>query len=252
VAILVVQAQASQTKAATASIVKVTVGKPSEVSVRFSKASMIPPGSVVFKVTNLGTLKHTFKVCSSPTGGTANACSGKAVVLAAGPTGNAASLTLKLQKGKYEFLSLVSGQQSVAGTKGLLGVGVSVPTKTSPIPLAGGTKTTPTKTTTTPTPTTTTTPAGGANPTAPAPGFPVGTASSGAPLFTSLPCGSCHTLAAAGTTGTLGPNLDTVKPSVAVAEIQIQNGGLDMPPFGSQISMQQIADLATYVYQSTH
>ena len=251
VAILGVRAQASHTQTAAAraaTIVKVTVGSPSEVSVKFSKSSMIPVGAVVFNVTNLGALKHTFKICSSPKGGTANSCSGKALTLAT--HGKSGSLALNLKKGTYEFLSLVSGQATVAGTKGLVGVGVSAPKGTSSIPKAGGTTTTPTKTTPTTTAATTTTT--GASPSTPAPGYPVGDAGAGGPVFISAGCGSCHTLAAAGSTGTLGPNLNTVKPGLAVIETQVTNGGLDMPPFGNTLSQQQIADLATYVYQSTH
>ncbi len=46
-------------------------------------------------------------------------------------------------------------------------------------------------------------------------------------------CGSCHTLAAANTTGTVGPDLDTVKPTEAQVLSAIENGGLGsgtMPP----------------------
>lgn len=39
-------------------------------------------------------------------------------------------------------------------------------------------------------------------------------------------CGGCHTLAAAGTSGTTGPNLDTVKPTDPVVLKAIKDGGL--------------------------
>ena len=39
--------------------------------------------------------------------------------------------------------------------------------------------------------------------------------SAGAKAFTDAGCGGCHTLAAAGTRGTVGPNLDQVKPDAA-------------------------------------
>jgi mono/diheme cytochrome c family protein len=240
--VTVVGMPAGASRNVTTSTINVTVGNPSEISVSFSKSSLIPPGSVIFKVKNLGKLAHTFKVCLSPAGGTANSCLGKSVSLA--KSGLTGTLTLTLKKGKYEFLSTVSGQ-TVAGLKGLIGVGLTVPKATSVIPKAstGGTTTTG-KTTTTPTTT-------GA-PDAPAPGFPVGTASAGAPLFASSGCGGCHTLAAAGSSGTAGPNLDMAKPVVALVEFRVKNGGLDMPPFGDSLSTQQIADLATYVYRSTH
>ena len=38
-------------------------------------------------------------------------------------------------------------------------------------------------------------------------------------------CGSCHTLANAKTQGQLGPNLDTVKPSLKRVARQVTNGG---------------------------
>jgi cytochrome c6 len=63
-------------------------------------------------------------------------------------------------------------------------------------------------------------------------------------------CGSCHTLAAAKTTGTVGPNLDTLKPNYQAATAQVTNGGAVMPAFKS-LSAQQIADVAAYVVAST-
>lgn len=64
-------------------------------------------------------------------------------------------------------------------------------------------------------------------------------------------CGSCHTLSAAGTTGTIGPNLDTLKPNYQAVTAQVTNGGTVMPSFKSQLSTQQIADVAAYVVTST-
>ena len=46
-------------------------------------------------------------------------------------------------------------------------------------------------------------------------------------------CGSCHTLKAAGTTGAVGPNLDTKHDSLARIIKQITGGGRLMPPFGT-------------------
>jgi len=64
-------------------------------------------------------------------------------------------------------------------------------------------------------------------------------------------CGSCHTLAAAKTSGTVGPNLDTLKPDYRAVTAQVTNGGAVMPSFKSQLSTQQIADVAAYVVTST-
>lgn len=38
-------------------------------------------------------------------------------------------------------------------------------------------------------------------------------------------CGTCHTLSAAGTTGTIGPNLDDLQPDEAEVLSAIENGG---------------------------
>jgi mono/diheme cytochrome c family protein len=60
-------------------------------------------------------------------------------------------------------------------------------------------------------------------------------------------CASCHTLAAAGSTGTVGPNLDQLKPSDALVVHQVTNGGGGMPAFGSTLSKAQIQSVAKYV-----
>ena len=77
-----------------------------------------------------------------------------------------------------------------------------------------------------------------------------GSASAGKTIFLSS-CGSCHTLAAAGTSGTVGPNLDSLKPNYQAVTAQVTNGGAIMPPFKSTLSTQQIADVAAYVVTST-
>ena len=64
-------------------------------------------------------------------------------------------------------------------------------------------------------------------------------------------CGGCHTLADAGTTGTLGPNLDSLKPDYQAATAQVTNGGASMPPFKGQLSTQEIANVAAYVVSAT-
>jgi mono/diheme cytochrome c family protein len=60
-------------------------------------------------------------------------------------------------------------------------------------------------------------------------------------------CGSCHVLADANTSGTVGPNLDQVKPSLQRSIRQITNGGGGMPPFKGQLTQQQIRALAQYL-----
>lgn len=73
------------------------------------------------------------------------------------------------------------------------------------------------------------------------------TAASGEQLFTSVGCSNCHTLAAAGAKGHVGPNLDTVKPSTAKVVAQVTHGGGGMPAFAGQLSTEQIAAVARYV-----
>jgi len=60
-------------------------------------------------------------------------------------------------------------------------------------------------------------------------------------------CGSCHTLADAGTSGTVGPNLDAASPSFELAVDRVTNGAGVMPPFKDTLSEQQIQDVAAYV-----
>jgi len=60
-------------------------------------------------------------------------------------------------------------------------------------------------------------------------------------------CGSCHTLAAASTTGTVGPNLDQLKPAFARVQTQVINGGTIMPAFKGKLTPAQIKAVATYV-----
>jgi cbb3-type cytochrome c oxidase subunit III len=60
-------------------------------------------------------------------------------------------------------------------------------------------------------------------------------------------CGSCHTLADAGTTGTIGPKLDLLKPGFARVQRQVINGGAVMPAFKGVLSDAQIKAVAKYV-----
>jgi len=60
-------------------------------------------------------------------------------------------------------------------------------------------------------------------------------------------CASCHTLKDAGTTGTIGPNLDQLKPPEPIVERQVTNGGAVMPAFKGKLSPAQITAVAKYV-----
>jgi mono/diheme cytochrome c family protein len=122
-----------------------------------------------------------------------------------------------------------------------------IPPTTSVSPPAGGTTTGQTTTGTTTTGTTTTgeTTTTGSTTTSAAGGQ--GDPAAGKTLFASEPCGGCHTLADAGTSGTVGPNLDDLKPSFEAVQQQVTNGGGAMPPFKDQLTPQQIDDIAAYV-----
>ena len=60
-------------------------------------------------------------------------------------------------------------------------------------------------------------------------------------------CGSCHTLADAGTSGNVGPNLDQLKPPLQIVQHQVINGGGGMPAFKGTLTAQQITAVAKYV-----
>ena len=66
-------------------------------------------------------------------------------------------------------------------------------------------------------------------------------------MFAPAGCGSCHTLAAAKSSGQVGPNLDDAKPGYDTVLAKVTNGGGGMPSFGGQLSEQQIRDVAAYV-----
>jgi cbb3-type cytochrome c oxidase subunit III len=73
-----------------------------------------------------------------------------------------------------------------------------------------------------------------------------GQLTSGKDIF-SANCGSCHTLSAAGTNGTIGPNLDDLKPDFARAQRQVINGGAIMPAFKGKLTDAQIQAVAKFV-----
>src|SRR6185436_632978 len=80
---------------------------------------------------------------------------------------------------------------------------------------------------------------------------PSATAGEGDAVFAAAGCVSCHTLAAAGSTGTVGPNLDDAKPDHDLVVDRVTNGSGAMPSFSGTLSEQQIQDVAAYVVAST-
>ena len=83
------------------------------------------------------------------------------------------------------------------------------------------------------------------------PGYSGGDPVAGKAIFKSKGCTACHTLKDAGSTGTVGPNLDVSKPTLGRAIDRLLNGKGAMPPFKSQLSTKQIADVAAYVVKAS-
>jgi cytochrome c6 len=77
------------------------------------------------------------------------------------------------------------------------------------------------------------------------------TSTDGKTIFLSAGCSGCHTLKDAGSTGTVGPNLDQRKPSQSRVVDRVTNGKTGplgtMPSFKSTLTPQQIQAVAKYV-----
>ena len=194
----------------------------SEFKFALSKKTAPAGSTVLFTVVNKGKIPHDFKIAGK-----------KTKTLKAGQ-----KTTLQVtfpKKGAISFLCTLPGHAQ-AGMKGKFGVGVAAPAPT-PTP--------------TPTPPPTTTPT-------PTPGTPEtlqGDPVAGKGVFAANGCASCHTLAAAGATGNVGPNLDAAKPGQAKVRQFVQNGstsgGISMPAFAN-MSQTDLNNIAAFVYASTH
>jgi mono/diheme cytochrome c family protein len=77
-----------------------------------------------------------------------------------------------------------------------------------------------------------------------------GGTASGEMVFAQAGCGGCHTLAAAGSSGQVGPNLDDLDLTVDGVEDQVRNGGGGMPAFEGDLSDAEIQAVAQYVVDS--
>ncbi len=64
-------------------------------------------------------------------------------------------------------------------------------------------------------------------------------------------CGSCHTLAAARTKGTTGPDLARESGSFAEIVARVRRGGEGMPAFDRTLTKVQIANIARFVVATT-
>jgi len=75
-------------------------------------------------------------------------------------------------------------------------------------------------------------------------------ATEGKAIFAAAGCASCHVLADADASGTIGPNLDQSKPSVELAIERVTNGRGQMPSFRDRLDEAQIRAVAEYVSKS--
>jgi len=77
-----------------------------------------------------------------------------------------------------------------------------------------------------------------------------GNAADGEQVFAGAGCGGCHTLSAAGTNGSVGPDLDGASPSYDKVVERVTNGRGVMPSFENDLSAQEIQDVAAFVASS--
>ena len=77
-----------------------------------------------------------------------------------------------------------------------------------------------------------------------------GDVANGEEVFATAGCGGCHTLSAAGTNGSVGPNLDDASPSYDKVVERVTDGQGVMPSFKDDLSAQEINDVAAFVSSS--
>lgn len=78
-----------------------------------------------------------------------------------------------------------------------------------------------------------------------------GDPTAGKAVFLSAGCTGCHTLADAGSHGTVGPVLTNLNVPLAKVVHNVTLGAGAMPSFKSQLSTKQIADVAAYVVKAS-
>jgi uncharacterized cupredoxin-like copper-binding protein len=181
-------------------------------SFKFSK-KVAPAGKVTFVVKNAGKKLHNFKInyLVVKVKNTRNV----RVIAKKTPIlkpGKSAKVVVTFKDGgKFAYTSTVPGDAK-KGMKGAFTVKAPKPT---PPPTGGGSN-----------------------------------LAAGKAVFVSTGCGVCHTFKAAGSTGSIGPNLDTSKLARAVVVARITTGKGTMPSYSSQLSAKQIQDVADFVFQS--
>jgi len=105
--VLVTGALGSPSTQAAITTVAVTAGKPSEFRYTLSR-TVVPTGTVVFRITNRGQISHDFKIAGK-----------KTATLAKGKAGTLRAVFAK--PGRYAFLCTLAGH-AAAGMKGVLTV----------------------------------------------------------------------------------------------------------------------------------
>jgi mono/diheme cytochrome c family protein len=78
-----------------------------------------------------------------------------------------------------------------------------------------------------------------------------GDAKAGEMVFSEAGCGGCHVLDAAGSSGSVGPNLDDAKPPFELVVDRVTNGSGAMPSFKDDLSEEDINNVAAFVVEST-
>jgi mono/diheme cytochrome c family protein len=78
-----------------------------------------------------------------------------------------------------------------------------------------------------------------------------GDAAAGEAIFNEQGCGGCHVLEAAGSSGSIGPNLDESQPEFELVVERVTNGSGAMPSFSDKLSEDEINNVAAYVVEST-
>lgn len=73
----------------------------------------------------------------------------------------------------------------------------------------------------------------------------------GLAVYESAGCGGCHTLAAAGSSGSIGPSLDGASLDVEQVADQVRNGGGAMPAFADTLSEDEIQAVAEFVAEAS-
>jgi uncharacterized membrane protein len=76
---------------------------------------------------------------------------------------------------------------------------------------------------------------------------PTGQVAVGKQVFLSAGCATCHTLADAGSTGTVGPNLDDRRPMRRRVVTVVLSGSGAMPSFRGKLSAERVEAVAVYV-----